>query len=214
MLGCRNWRAVARAPRAYLGGYCLRFRAPPRANIWCGRLCGASRAASTGDDMMRGTHRPTVLNGPRDAGTISYCLGSAFRRVCTHIPASFCALRHLPPPLSSPCGDLCLSHLLRRCQCCVAIVRRSFGERAFDCCAGLRVHAERSGQDRLGPVTRYARRHAGPKRQVDRRELASELASCSAGSGRCGRSFCVPCLTEQALGVRGSKRCVRAVCAR
>ena len=62
-------------------------------------------------------------------------------------------------------------------------------------------------------VTRYAHRHAGPKRLVDRRELASELASCSAGSGR---YLCVPCLTEQALGVpvRGSRVCVRAVCAR
>ena len=97
VLGCRNWRAVARAPRAYLDGYCLRFRAPLRANIWCGRFCGASRAASTGDDMMSGTHRPTVLNGPRDAGAISYIASAPPSTASAHIfppPCVLCAICH------------------------------------------------------------------------------------------------------------------------
>ena len=106
--GRRNQCAAARCAYPNLGGYCLRFRAPPRSNIWCRHLCSASCAVSIGDELVRGMHRRTVPNHSQCSFAIDCCHPPAPGRICTQLPCLCCAVRHWPPLLNQVCGDLCL----------------------------------------------------------------------------------------------------------
>ena len=129
LTGRRDRPGTACAARAELGGYCLRFRAPPRATIWRRAPLQRCGAASDGADLSSPTHRSSTPKGGMDARAMGCCHAPACVRVRTQPPCPRCACAIGRSALSRPRGDRC------RQTCCHAIVAavRSFGTSPARC---------------------------------------------------------------------------------
>ena len=129
LTGRRNRPGTACAARAELNGYCLRFRAPPRATIRRRAPLQRCAAASDGGDLSSPTHRSSTPKGGMDARAMGCCHAPACVRVRTQPPCLFCACAIGRPALSRPRGDRC------RQTCFHAIVAavRSFGTSPARC---------------------------------------------------------------------------------
>ena len=129
LTGRRNRPGTACAARAELNGYCLRFRAPPRATIRRRAPLQRCAAASDGGDLSSPTHRSSTPKGGMDARAMGCCHAPACVRVRTQPPCLFCACAIGRPALSRPRGVRC------RQTCVHAIVAavRSFGTSPARC---------------------------------------------------------------------------------